>query len=103
MDQAKLESMLAEATSHCYDAEEEFWAVFCALGLNLSFPLQCRMAGAGATLIKLDEPSSDPDEGVMAVVDQGGQTRTVPLSDVQPAGVDWLEAYHYYLGKVGLV
>ena len=102
MDEARLESMLADATSHCYDAEEEFWAVFCALGLNLSLPLQCAVGGADATLVKLDEPASDPKAGVMAVIDRGGMEQTVHLASIEAAGADWLAVYRHYANKAGL-
>jgi hypothetical protein len=71
MDEAKLEALLEEATAHCYDEEDEFWAVFSALLGRVSYPLQARMQGEAVTLVGLDGDASDLEVGVMACVQEG--------------------------------
>lgn len=104
MDEAKLEALLAEATTHCYDEEESFWGLFCALQMRLSFPLQASVGGEAATLVGLDEPSSGLEQGVMVRVQKGGQEETIALAelevlDADPASGEWLAAYWYWLEK----
>ena len=104
MDEAKLEALIAEATAHCYDEEDEFWGVFSALISHVTFPVQVRLSGEDATLIALDGPTSSPEAGVMVRVQTGGDEQVVPLGQVEPVAPDetggqWLEAYRYWRGK----
>jgi hypothetical protein len=106
MDEAKIEVLLEEATAHCYDREDELWAVFGALVGQLSYPLQARLGGQAVTLIGLDGPTSDLQAGVMARVQKGGQEEVVPLADVEvvdpdPASAEWLAVYRYWLARRG--
>jgi hypothetical protein len=106
MDEAKLESLLGEATVQCYDQEEEFWGVFCALISRVSFPLQANVAGETVDVVGLDEPSSGLDQGVMTRVSKGGQEQKMALSeldivDPDAASAEWLAVYKHWLKKVG--
>ena len=106
MDEAKLQAMLEEATSHCYDEEDEFWAVFSALTGRISFPFQARVAGETVTLVGLDGHASGLEAGVMARVRKEGAGRTVSLAeldvlDPDPVSAEWLEVYRYWLRKRG--
>lgn len=108
MDETKLQSLLEEAISHCYDDEEEFWAMYSALVGRVSYPLQANLSGQGVTVVGLHEPSSDLVKGVMARVDKGGQEEMVPLADLEivdpdPASAQWLAIYPYWLKKKGRV
>jgi hypothetical protein len=103
MDRAKLEALLKEATLSCYDSEEEFWGIFCMLSGRVSFPLQARVQSGAVTLVGLDEPSSSPQQGVIARVREGDQERTVALAEMEfvdpdPASAEWLAAYQLWLG-----
>jgi len=104
MDEAKLEALLEEAVAHCYGEEEEFWGMFCALQMHLSFPLQAGVEGDTVEVIGLDDPGSGLQQGVMARVNQGGQEQAVPLAELEivdpdPASAEWLAAYRYWLEK----
>jgi len=111
MDNAKLEALIEEATAACYDEEEAFWALFSTLLGRISYPLEARVGGEAATLVGLDEPGSDLEQGVMARIQKGGQESTVALADVEavgpeaggpdPASGDWLAAYRHWLGERG--
>ena len=104
MDEAKLEALLAEATAHCYDEEDEFWGVFSALVGRVSFPLQATVGGETVTLVGMDGHTSAPEVGVMARVQKGGQEESVALADLEavdpdPASAEWLATYRYWLSK----
>jgi hypothetical protein len=106
MDDTKLEALLAEATAHCYDEEEEFWGLCETLMVRLSFPLEARMGGEAVTIVGLDDQQSDLQEGVIARVRKGDQEQTAALADLEivspdPVSADWLAAYRYWLGKRG--
>ena len=102
MDDERLKALIEEATVSCYDEEEAFWGIFCALQMNVSFPLRAAVGGEGTNLIGLDEPSSSPQGGVMARVEKSGQEETVALTalelvDADPVSAEWLAAYRYWL------
>jgi hypothetical protein len=104
MDKAKLEALLAEATAHCFDEEDEFWGMFSALVRGLSFPLPATVSGEAATLIGLDGHTSDLQSGVMAQAQMGDQEKSVHLSEVELVNADatsteWLAAYKLWVGK----
>ncbi len=106
MDEAKLETMLEEATAHCYDDEDVFWGVFSALVGGISLPLQAMAQGEAVTLVGLDGHTSDPEAGVMARVQKGDQEETVALAELEfldpdPASAEWLAVYRCWLGKRG--
>jgi hypothetical protein len=106
MDKARLEAMLEEATAHCYDEEEVFWAVFSALMGRVSLPLQARVGGEAVTFIGLDGPASDPEAGIMAIVRRGDQEESVTLGQVEVVEPDrmsaeWLAVYRYWREKAG--
>lgn len=107
MDKAKLEALLEEATVSCYDSEEEFWGIFCMLSGRVSFPLRASVQGEAVTLVGLDEPSSSPEQGVIARICEGDQEHTVPLAETElvdpdPTSAEWLAAYQLWLGQAGL-
>lgn len=104
MDETRLEALLKEAISHCYDKEEELWALFSALIGRLSYPLRVKVDGEEMALVGLDEAASSLETGIMARVDRGGVTQAIPLERVQlaansPESAEWLEAYRYWLSK----
>jgi hypothetical protein len=104
MDEAKLEALLAEATAHCYDEEDEFWGVFSALVRGISLPLQASVSGEAVTFVGLDGRTSNPEAGVIALVRKGNQEEAVSLSelemlDADPVSAEWLAAYRHWLGK----
>ncbi len=104
MDEAQLESLIEEATAHCYDDEEAFWGVFCTLQMRLTFPLQASVGGETVTLVGLDEPSSGLQQGVMARVRKDDQDEIIALAELElldpdPASAEWLAAYRLWLSK----
>ena len=104
MDEAKLKALLAEATAHCFDEEDEFWGMFSALVRGLSFPLQATVAGEAVTLTGLDGHTSDLQAGVMAQAQMGDQGKSVHLGEVELVDADatsaeWLAAYKLWVGK----
>jgi hypothetical protein len=104
MDEEKLESLLQEATAHCYDEEDQFWAVFSALVGRISFPLQANVSGEAVTCVGLDGHTSAPEVGVIARVQKGDQEESVALADLEavasdPVSAEWLAVYRYWLGK----
>ena len=103
MDKARLEALIAEAVTHCYDDEEAFWGLFCALQINVPLPLKATVGGKEVTMVALDEPSSGLKQGAMARV-EGGDKELVPLSDLEPpnadqAGAEWIAAYRHWIGQ----
>ena len=106
MDETKLKALIADATAHCYDAEDEFWGIFSALISHVTFPVQARASGEEVTLVSLDGPTSSPEAGVMVRVQTSGGEQVIPLVQVEPvASADtsgqWLEAYRYWRNKAG--
>jgi hypothetical protein len=106
MDEAKLEALLAEATAHCFDEEDEFWGMFSALVRGLSFPLQATVSGEGMTLTGLDGHTSDLEAGVMAQAQVGDQEKSIHLGEVELVDADatsseWLAAYQLWVSKRG--
>ena len=106
MDEAKLKALLAEATAHCFDEEDEFWGMFSALVRGLSFPLQATVSGEAVTLTGLDGHTSDLQAGVMAQAQIGDQEKSVHLGEVELVDADatsaeWLAAYRLWVSKRG--
>ena len=106
MDEAKLEALLAEATAHCFDEEDEFWGMFSALVRGLSFPLQATVSGEAMTLTGLDGHTSDLEAGVMAQAQVGDEEKSVHLGEVELVDADassaeWLAAYQLWASKRG--
>ena len=106
MDEAKLKALLAEATAHCFDEEDEFWGMFSALVRGLSFPLQATVSGEAVTLTGLDGHTSDLEAGVMAQAQMGDQEKSVHLGEVELVDADaasgeWLAAYKLWASKRG--
>jgi hypothetical protein len=106
MDEAKLKALLAEATAHCFDEEDEFWGMFSALVRGLSFPLQATVSGEAVTLTGLDGHTSDLETGVMAQAQMGDQEKSVHLGEVELVDADatsaeWLAAYRIWVSKGG--
>lgn len=106
MDEAKLEALLAEATAHCFDEEDEFWGMFSALVRGLSFPLQATVSGEAVTLTGLDGHTSDLEAGVMAQAQVGDEEKSVHLGEVELVDADatsaeWLAAYRLWASKRG--
>ena len=106
MDEAKLKALLAEATAHCFDEEDEFWGMFSALVRGLSFPLQATVAGEAVTLTGLDGHTSDLQAGVMAQAQMGDQEKSVHLGavelvDADATSAEWLAAYRLWVSKRG--
>ena len=104
MDEAKLKALLAEATAHCFDEEDEFWGMFSALVRGLSFPLQATVSGGAVTLAGLDGHTSNLETGVMAQAKMGDQEKSIPLGEVElvdadPTSAEWLAAYKLWVGK----
>jgi hypothetical protein len=106
MDEAKLKALLAEATAHCFDEEDEFWGMFSALVRGLSFPLQATVSGEAVTLTGLDGHTSNLETGVMAQAQMGDQEKSVHLGEVElvdadAASAEWLAAYKLWASKRG--
>jgi hypothetical protein len=104
MDETRFRSLLEEAIAHCYDEEDEFWAVFSALVGRVAYPLPVTVGGAPAALVGVDGPTSSLDVGIMARVEKGGAEETVPLADVEIETGDldsiaWLATYRYWWAK----
>jgi|YNPBryantNP2012_1023418.scaffolds.fasta_scaffold00253_23 hypothetical protein len=104
MNEARWQALLEEAISHCYDEEDEFWAVFSALVGRVSYPLKAMVDGEEVSLTGLDGAASSPEAGIMARVEKGGVERIVPLECVHVAvsdagGAEWLHVYRYWLTK----
>ena len=106
MDEAKLEALLAEATAHCFDEEDEFWGMFSALVRGLSFPLQATVSGGAVTLTGLDGHTSNLQTGVMVQAKVGDQEQSVDLGQVELVDADatsaeWLAAYRLWASRRG--
>ncbi len=101
MDEARLEALLEQATVDCYDEEEEFGGVFCALNNNLAFPLQAEMMGEQVEVLGLDDRRSSLRKGIVAQVRKGGREYSVGLADLDfiaadPSSAEWLAMYRYW-------
>ncbi|HDQ71130.1 MAG TPA: hypothetical protein ENN19_03420 [Chloroflexi bacterium] len=106
MDEARLVSLLEEATAHCYDAEDEFWAIFSTLVGRVTYPVACQMGGETVSLLGMDGPTSAPESGVMARIERSGSEETAPLADLtvieaDPDSAAWLAVYAHWMGKKG--
>ncbi len=104
MDEARLSVLLEEATAHCYDAEDEFWAIFSTLVGRVAYPVTCELGGETVSLLRMDGPTSTPELGVMACIERGGAEETAPLADLTIVEADsdsaaWLAVYTYWMEK----
>ncbi len=105
VNQDRLDALLTEATVDCYDAEEEFMGVLCALEGNLSFPLRAKALGEPIEVIGLDDERSGLRRGIFARVRKGDREYSVALAGLEFADLDqvsaeWLDAYRYWSGEM---
>jgi hypothetical protein len=103
MDEKKLEALLEQATVDCYDEEEEFSGVLCALEDNLTFPLQAEAMGEPIEVLGLDERRSSLRRGIVARVRKDGREYSMGLAGLtfmapDPTSAEWLAMYHYWAG-----
>ncbi len=101
----RLQALLAEATLDCYDEEEEFMGVLCALEDHLNFPLQAKAFEDPVEIIGLDMRHSGPRRGILARVRKGSREYPIGLAelefaDLDPVSAEWLAMYRYWLGEV---
>lgn len=103
MDEKRLEALLEQATVDCYDEEEEFGGILCALEGNLNFPLQAEAMGEQVEVIGMDDRRSSLRRGIVARVRKGGREYSAGLADLNfiapdPASAEWLAMYRYWAG-----
>jgi hypothetical protein len=95
-----LEEMVKEATVDCYGEAEQATGLFMMMQDSLEVPFETTIDGAKVTVKRVDLGAR---EEILAICVQNGQRRTLPIGDVPlpsppPLGVEWIEAYRYWLG-----
>lgn len=97
---ARLEAMVEEATVDCYNEEEQATGLFTMIEENLRVPFETRVLGGRVTVTGVDLTDSTQ---IVAMCCRAGLRQAIPILDLPlptppPAGADWIEAYHRWLG-----
>ncbi|GAA1656609.1 hypothetical protein GCM10009828_103070 [Actinoplanes couchii] len=95
---AELESLVAEAVVDCYDEHEQLSGLFAMIQDNLAVPFDAEVLGVPVVVRKVDLRSS----GIVAICHRGRLRQAVgildlPLPDPLPDGVQWIEAYRWWV------
>ena len=96
--QERLEALIEEATTDCYNEYEAIIGFLTALGDNLQFPFPARVVGEEVEVTGLEE------EGGLIVAEcrRKGKMYKVELLRIEfnpeeVAGSEWIEAYRLWL------
>jgi hypothetical protein len=92
---ARLDELIEEATTDCYDEEEQITGLFTMLDDNLALPFATRILGVDASVIAI---VMDDYGRLKAVCERGGEQQSIDLLDLPlpsppPSGAEWIAAY----------
>jgi hypothetical protein len=92
---ARLDELIEEATTDCYDEEEQVTGLFTMIDDNLALPFATRILGVEASVIAI---VMDDYGRLKAVCERGGEQQSIDLLDLPlpsppPSGAEWIAAY----------
>jgi calcium binding protein len=95
ISKGRLAEMVEEATVDCYNESELVTGWFTMIEDNLAVPFETAVLGVQVTVERIDLSRS---EQILAICKRGKERQTVPILDLpltqpQPAGAEWIEAY----------
>ena len=99
LDRKKLEAMAGEATVDCYNESEQAVGWFTMIEEHLRLPFETRLLGIPVTVQSVDINRNDE---IVAVCRRGKHRQAIPILDLPipspvPAGVEWIEAYRWWI------
>jgi len=99
LDRKKLGAMAGEATVDCYNESEQAVGWFTMIEEHLRLPFETRLLGIPVTVESVDINRNDE---IVAVCRRGKHRQAIPILDLPipspvPAGVDWIEAYRWWI------
>ena len=92
---AKLDSLIEEATVDAHDEDEQRLGFHALLEENVRLPFETKILGVAVTVERLDVT----DEGAIVAACRRGSARQaisildLPLPDPAPPGAQWIEGY----------
>ena len=91
--------MAGEATVDCYNESEQAVGWFTMIEEHLRLPFETRLLGIPVTVESVDINRNDE---IVAVCRRGKHRQAIPILDLPipspvPAGVDWIEAYRWWI------
>lgn len=94
----RLGPLIEEATMDCYNPDEDIYGFLTVLEDNLRFPFTARVVGEEVEITGLDVERNV----IVAECHRKGKKYRVPLLSVEfnleeVEGVEWIEAYRYWL------
>ena len=92
---SRLERMISEAITDCYNESEQAIGLFTMVEENLRLPFSATVLGIQVNVQKVE--INDAGE-IVAVCSRGAVKQTIPLVDLslpspRPEGAEWIEAY----------
>ena len=92
---AQLDELIEEATTDCYDEEEQATGLLTMIDDNLALPFATRILGVDASVIAI---VMDDYGRLKAVCEHGGEQQSIDLLDLPlplppPSGAEWIAAY----------
>jgi|GEM_PF-690938 len=92
---AQLDELIEEATTDCYDEEEQATGLLTMIDENLALPFATRILGVDASVIAI---VMDDYGRLKAVCEHGGEQQSIDLLDLPlplppPSGAEWIAAY----------
>ena len=100
MSRAQLDGLVEEATTDCYNEDEQVTGLFTMIEANLALPFQTTVLGVEVTVEGIDLT----DRGDIVATCRRGAFRQairvldLPLPKPAPAGTQWIEAYRHWAG-----
>ncbi len=97
---SRLDAMIEEATTDCYDEEEQRGGFFNMLEEHLKLPFTTSMLGVEVTVERLDYSGGGD---LVAICSREGNSIPVPIVDLPlpakpPKGAEWIDAYRRFCG-----
>lgn len=98
--EVELAAMAQEATIDAHDEDEQAMGFYEVIVDNLKVPFVTRVLGVDVTVESVDIGEGN---GILAICTRGGIRQAIrvvdlPLPEPPPAGVEWIDAYRYWLG-----
>lgn len=98
MSKARLDALVAEATTDAYNDSEQVVGLLTLIEDNLSTPFETELLGVNVTVERVDLTEGNE---IVAICRRGSRKLKVPVLDLPlpsppPAGAEWIAAYRYW-------